>query len=83
MCNEIIKPILWKKYYFDGTIKFEDFNFEAILIARKTYENIFIYDILYKTFIGAKPLRISFSKIVGFIKDYNGNRYLVSFDPCK
>ena len=55
----------------------------TILIAKKSYENIFIYDILYKTFIGAKPLCISFNKIVGFIRVYNGTRYLLSFNPCK
>ena len=30
----------------------------------KTYESILIYDILYKTFMGVKPLRIWFEKIV-------------------
>ena len=36
-----------------------------------------IYDILYKTFMGAKPLHIWFEKIDGFIKIYDGIRYLV------
>ena len=30
-------------------------------------ENIFIYDISYKTFLGEKPLRIRFNKSVIFI----------------
>ena len=33
-------------------IKFEDFDFDNILIDEKSRENIFIYDILYKTLIG-------------------------------
>ena len=33
----------------------------------------------YKTFIGAKPLRIRFNKVDGFIRAYNGTRYLVLF----
>ena len=40
-----------------------------------------IYDISYKTFMGAKPLRIMFDKIDGFITTYNGIRYLVLFGP--
>ena len=41
------------------------------------------YKISYKTLIGAKPLRIRFDKVDGFIKDYNGTRYLVLFGPEK
>ena len=40
-----------------------------------------IYDILYKTFMSAKYLRIRFDKINGFIKNYHGTRYLVLFGP--
>ena len=32
---------------------------------------------IYKTLIGAKPLGIRFDKIYGFIRIYDGNRYLV------
>ena len=42
-----------------------------------------IYDILYRTLIGAKPLHIIFDKIDGFIRVYNGTRYLVLFGPEK
>ena len=41
-------------YYFDDIIKIEDFGFD-ILLDEKSYENIFICDILYKTLIGDKP----------------------------
>ena len=46
----------------------------------KQYENILIYDISYKTFMGSKPLRIRFDKIGGFIKIHDEIRYLVILD---
>ena len=42
-----------------------DIDFEDLLLdekSYKTYENILIYDISYKTFMSAKPLRIWFEK---------------------
>ena len=45
----------------------------------KTYENILIYEISYKTIMGAKPLHIWFNKINQFIKNYDGIRYSVLF----
>ena len=33
--------------------------------------------------LGAKPLHIRFNKIGGFIRVYNGTRYLVLFGPEK
>ena len=41
----------------------------------KSNKNILIYDISYKTLIGAKPLRIRFDKINGFIRVDDGIRY--------
>ena len=41
--------------------------------------HILIYDILYETLIGAKPLRISFDKVDEFITVYDGTRYLIWF----
>ena len=38
-----------------------------------------IYDISYKTLIGPKPLQIRFDKIHGFIKIYDGTKYLALF----
>ena len=58
-----------------------DIDFSDILLNKKLYENIFIYDISHKTFMGPKPLRIRFDEIDGFIKIYDGNRYLVLFGP--
>ena len=56
-------------YYFDDIIKLEDFDLD----------NIFVYNISYKTLIHTKHLRISFYKIHGFIKAHDGIRYLVLF----
>ena len=36
-----------------------------------------VYDISYKTLIGAKPLRIRPDKVDGFIRVYDETRYLV------
>ena len=64
-------------YCFDDIIEFEDFDLDNILIDEKSYENILVYNILYKTLIDAKPLRIRFNKVDGFIRVYDGTRYLV------
>ena len=42
-----------------------------------------ICDISYKTLIGPKPLRIKFDKINGFIRTYEGTRYLTLFSSEK
>ena len=68
-------------YYFDDIMRVIDIDFSGILLSEKSYENILIYDTSYKTFMGAKPLRIWFEKIDGFIKIYNGVRYLILFGP--
>ena len=44
-----------------------------------SHENDLVYDILFKTLIGAKPLRIRFNKVDGLIRVYDGTRYLVLF----
>ena len=38
-----------------------------------------IYDVSYKNLIGAKPLLIMFKNVYGFIRDYDGTKYLVLF----
>ena len=60
-------------------IKLEDFEFRNILLDEKSYENILIYELLYKTLFGAKPLHIMLDKVNGFIRDYDGAKYLISF----
>ena len=41
--------------YFHDIIKTEDFDFDNIFWDEKSYEKILVYDISYKTLIGAKP----------------------------
>ena len=41
-------------FYYDDIIKIEDFHFDAILLDEKSYGNILICDISYKSLIGAK-----------------------------
>ena len=67
------------RYYFANIIKIENFDFDNILIDEKSYKNVLIYNILYKTLIGAKPLRIRFDKVNGFIRIYDGTRHSVLF----
>ena len=66
-------------YYFDDIIKFEDFNFDNILINKMSHGIIFIDNTTCRILVGAKPVRISFEKIVGFIRVDDGSRLLVLF----
>ena len=82
MENNDIKKVRMKNrtcHYFDDIIKFEDFDFDNILIDEKSHEIILIYDISYKTLIGPKPMRIRFNQVDEFIRVYDGNRYLILF----
>ena len=75
-------------YYFDDIMRAWNIDietdFSCILLDEKLYkeknQNIFIYDISYKTWMGGKPLRIRYDKIDGFIKFPNKTWYLVLFD---
>ena len=52
--NNELKEIVIKNrtcYYFDDTIKIEDFDPNNILIDEKSSENILVYNILYKRLI--------------------------------
>ena len=65
------------------TIKIEHFDLDNILLDKKWYENILVYNISYKILIGPQPLRIRFDKIDGFTRTYHGTRYLVLFGSEK
>ena len=54
-------------YYFDDMMKFQDNDIDNILLD----ENILVYNILYKKFMDAKPLRIRFGKVDRIIKIYD------------
>ena len=47
-------------YYFDDINKDAGIYFSDILLDKKLYENISIYDISYKTSTGLQPLHIRF-----------------------
>ena len=61
-------------YYFDDLIKLEDFDFDNILIDKKSHENILICGILCKNLTDPKPLRIRFFKIERIIGIHDGAR---------
>ena len=73
-------------YYFDDINRFRDRDIEVsdILLVGKLYKgrnvSILIYDISYKTSTGAKPLRIRFDKVDGFIKIHKKISFLVLSD---
>ena len=46
------------------------------VLDEKSYENILVFNILYKKKLEAKPLRIRFDKADRLIKICNGIRYL-------
>ena len=46
-------------YYFHVIIKIEYFDFDNASLDEKSYKNILIFDISYKTLTDAKPLHIS------------------------
>ena len=56
-------------------IRIKNFDFGNILLDKTSNENILIYDVLYKTLIDVKLLRIMFDKIDRFVRDYGGIKY--------
>ena len=88
MKNSELKEIDIKNctcYYFEDiwwhlmTFKIEDLDFDNIVIDEKSYENILVYNISYKTLIDWKPLPIMFNKVDRFIRVCDGIRCLVLF----
>ena len=45
----------------------DNIDVDRILLDKKTYKNILVYDILNKKVIDANPLRIRFNKVDGII----------------
>ena len=69
--NDELKVIIKIVRVIISMIWYYEFDFYNILLDEKlyesSYENILIYDILYKTFIGAKALCIRLGKVDEFI----------------
>ena len=63
--------------YFDYIMKVIILTLEIFYLTKKNFENILFYGISYRTFMGSIPLNIRFDEIDGFIKIYDGIRYLV------
>ena len=77
--NDELKEIDIKNrtcYYFDDITRVENFYCGHGLLDEKLYENLLIYDISYKIFMGTNPLRIRSGKVDGFISVYDGTGYL-------
>ena len=45
----------------------DNIDVDRILLEKKSYKNILVYDILNKKVIDANPLRIRFNKVDGII----------------
>ena len=50
-------------YYFDDVIIIHDLDLDKILIDEKSYKNLLIYEVAYKTSYRAKPLHIISVKV--------------------
>ena len=78
--NDKLKDIKIRTcYYFDDIIKINDFDLDKIFIDERWYENILVYNISYKSLIDSMHLRITFDKVDGFIRVYDGTEYIVLF----
>ena len=56
--NDKLKDIDIKNctcYYFDDIIKIEYFYLDNILIDEKSYKNVLVYNISYKSLIDSQP----------------------------
>ena len=74
-----IKNHAW--YYFDDIVNGTKINFSNILLEKRLYEHISVYNISYKHLTGPKPLRIRFVKLNRFIIAIDGKiKHLVLFD---
>ena len=54
-------------YYFDDIINGTKINFSNILLDKKLYENISVYNISYKTPMGSKPFCIRFDEKINLL----------------
>ena len=76
-CNDELKEINIKIltcYFFDDIIKMQDFEFGNILLDEKPYQNVLIYNTLYKTLISTKQLHMRFDKVDRTIRVFDRAR---------
>ena len=57
--------LFWRCINIDGI------DLDNNLLDEKSYENILIYNVAYKTTYGAKPLRIILDKVDEYIRKYD------------
>ena len=78
--NDELKEIHFKNctcYYFDEIMQVGDFDFDDNLLNKISneisYKNVLVYGISYKTFMGAKPLRIRLDQldVLKFLMELN------------
>ena len=68
-------------YYFDDIINGTKINFSNVLLHKKSYKNISVYNISYESPTSPKPFSIKFNKIDEFIISFDGKtKHLVLFD---
>ena len=68
-------------YFFDDIINGSKINFSNMLLNKKLYENIPVYNISNKSPTGPKPWHIRFDKIDGFIISLDGKiRHSILFN---
>ena len=58
----------------------KDIDLDNILLDERSYQNILIYDVAYKTAYDAKTLHNIFDKEDGYIREYVGTKYVALFD---
>ena len=78
MENNDFKKVLIKNrtcYYFNDTVKLEDFDIDNILIDSKSYEKILIYDISLETLID-----IRFKWVLDSIKQMDLLEFIMEID---
>ena len=72
-------------YFFDDMINIKDFDPNLLKIDKKSYKNIDIYyigyitvkDSYYVKINSVNPLYLIISEVDGYIKEKNGNKYLI------
>ena len=66
-------------YYFNKIIIINDIDPDNIWLNQRSYKNILIHDIAYKTSYGKRPVGINFAKVDVYIKRCYWTWYIVSF----